>query len=69
MATIAARLTAAAEVANVPLTLALAQTELGSAVRAPQRSGAGAAEAFFADTEKVIWDLPDVASRVSEELR
>lgn len=69
VATLAARLTAAAEVANVPLTLRLAQTELGSAVRAPQGPAGGVVEAFFADTEKVIWDWPDVAARVSEELR
>jgi len=69
VAAIAARLTAAAEVADVPLTLRLTQTELGTAARVAEAKAAGVVDAFFLDAEKVVWDWPDVSARVSEEHR
>ena len=69
----AERVLAAADRAGVPLTLAIARSELG---RTPARTplwtvagGAGHTDAFFLDPEKVVWDWPDLHARVIEELR
>ena len=67
------RLVAAAELADVPITLDLAKQELegaGSAPAAAPQAAAGAkVDTFFLDDEKVVWDWPDVGGRVIEELR
>lgn len=65
------RLAAAAEVAGVPLGVALARTELESVgtAPAPPPAHADAVDAYFLDDEKVVWDWPDVAGRAIEELR
>ena len=65
------RLIAAADVSGVPLSLAVARAELdGTRVTsaAPARL-AGAADPFFLDDEKLVWDWPDVSGRAIEELR
>jgi chromosomal replication initiator protein len=65
------RLLAAAELAGVPLSVSLARTELegAPAVGGAPAHVAGAAEPFFLDDEKVVWDWPDVGGRAIEELR
>jgi chromosomal replication initiator protein len=66
------RLIAAAEVAGVPLSVALARAELegaGSAPAPPPSSVTTAADAFFLDAEKVVWDWPEIGGRVIEDLR
>ncbi len=75
------RLCAAAELAAVPLSLDLAQSELGvprvasaalegSPVRRHAFGDAdGNPDDFFLDREKVIWDWPDLGGRLIEELR
>lgn len=68
------RLVAAADVAGAPLTVSIARAELDPeqtdgprpAVPASVRA---AADTFFLDDEKVLWDWSDVASRVIEEVR
>jgi chromosomal replication initiator protein len=66
------RLVSAADVAGVPISLALARAELGGAgtepVPAPEAMRASA-DPFFLDDEKVVWDWPDVGGRVIEEFR
>ena len=66
----AARLVAAADVAGVPLSMRVARAELGATARGPALapSAVAAADPFFLDEEKVVWDWPDVSGRVSEEL-
>ncbi|HUF27118.1 MAG TPA: DnaA/Hda family protein [Gemmatimonadaceae bacterium] len=66
------RLVAAAEVAGVPLSLGLARAELAGAGSAPAPAPTSAqtpVDTFFLDDEKVVWDWPEVAGRVIEELR
>jgi chromosomal replication initiation ATPase DnaA len=68
------RLMAAADVAGRPLTLDIAQRELGIArtdatmftVRAHDT---GTIDDFFLDREKVIWEWPDLGGRLIEEYR
>lgn len=65
------RLVTAAEVAGIALSVSLARTELEGGVSpavAPTHV-AGAADPFFLDDEKVVWDWPDVGGRAIEELR
>jgi chromosomal replication initiator protein len=66
------RLAAAAAAADAPLSLALARQELtaGSApASAPPASVRQAADTFFLDDEKIIWEWPDVAGRLVEDMR
>ena len=66
------RLQAAAETRGEPLTLAAARQELepvGTAVTAPPTTVRQAADVFFLDDEKIVWEWPDVAGRLVEELR
>jgi chromosomal replication initiator protein len=66
------RLVAAAESVGTPLTLAVAKQEL-------EPSGAGrhvaptavqqAADVFFLDDEKIVWEWPDVSGRLVDEIR
>jgi len=48
----------------------VARAELGATARRPALAPAAvaAADPFFLDEEKVVWDWPDVSGRVSEEL-
>jgi chromosomal replication initiator protein len=67
------RLRAATEAAGAPLTLALAQKELepvgaAATVSAPL-AVRQAADTFFLDDEKIVWEWPDVSGRLVEELR
>lgn len=69
---VAHRLHAAAEQAGSPLTLAVARRELEPAGEAPPSAPAQvrqAADTFFLDDEKVVWEWPDIAARLVEELR
>jgi chromosomal replication initiator protein len=66
------RLQALAETASEPLSLAMARRELepaGPAVQAPPVNVRQAADVFFLDDEKIVWEWPDVAGRLVEELR
>ena len=62
------RLIAAADIAAMPLLLSVAKLELESAApaHAPEVQ---AADNYFLDDEKIVWHLPDVGSRLIEELR
>jgi len=64
------RLLVAADAAGVPLTAAVARTELGDA---PAGGGAppprASGTATFLDREKVVWEWPDATARLIEELR
>lgn len=65
------RLLTAAEVAGVALGVSLARMELEGGVSpavAPTHV-AGAADPYFLDDEKIVWDWPDVGGRAIEELR
>ena len=68
------RLRAAADLAGKPLTLELAQRELGLTrndvtLFASHTHAPGAIDDFFLDREKVIWEWPDMAGRLIEEYR
>ncbi len=66
------RLVAMVEQSGTPLTLSLARQELepaGSTVTAPPPSVRQAADTFFLDDEKIVWEWPDVTGRLVEEMR
>ena len=66
------RLQAVVETSGQPLTLAAARQELdpaGAANTAPPVTVRQAADVFFLDDEKIVWEWPDVAGRLVEELR
>ena len=68
------RLIAAADVAGAPLTLAVARTELEPESAAAPRPATpvavrAAADTFFLDDEKVIWEFGDVSGRMMEEMK
>ena len=68
------RLVAAADVAGAPLTLAVARAELdpeSSASARPTTPVAvrAAADTFFLDDEKVVWEWTDASTRMLEELK
>jgi chromosomal replication initiation ATPase DnaA len=68
------RLVAAADMAGVPVTVAVARAELEpehatSARPATPAAVRAAADTYFLDDEKVVWHWPDVATRLVEELK
>jgi chromosomal replication initiator protein len=65
------RIIAAAEVAALPVTVGFARAELEPPDADASRLAAmrTATDAFFLDDEKIIWDWPDPALRLIEELR
>jgi chromosomal replication initiator protein len=66
------RLQAVAESTGAAVTLAAARQELeptGSAVIAPPTTVRQAADVFFLDDEKIVWEWPDASGRLVEELR
>jgi chromosomal replication initiation ATPase DnaA len=67
------RLIAAADVAGAPLTVAVARNELdpelASAARPTAPAVRAAADTFFLDDEKVVWEWTDPATRMMEELK
>jgi chromosomal replication initiator protein len=66
------RLAAAAAAVDAPLSLAIARQELNPGAApavAPPASVRQAADVFFLDDEKIVWEWPDVAGRLVEELR
>ena len=66
------RLQALAETKGEVLTLALARTELepaGATVQPAPPTVRQAADVFFLDDEKIVWEWPDVAGRLVEEMR
>jgi len=60
------RLKAAADIANMPLLLAVAKTEL-DVVPAPHAPSVRSADSFFLDDEKIVWHLPDLGARLIED--
>ena len=66
------RLIAAAESAGSPLTLPIAKQALEPAAGAPTTPPSKvrqAADVFFLDDEKILWEWPDATGRLVEELR
>jgi len=67
------RLSAAADLLGTTLTLDIAQRELNGASALPVmpvlHAKAGAMDDFFLDTEKVVWEWPDLSGRLIEDLR
>ena len=67
------RLIAAADLAGVPLTVVVARTELepesATTARAAAPAVRAAADTFFLDDEKVVWEWADASGRVIEELK
>jgi chromosomal replication initiator protein DnaA len=68
------RLVAAADVAGAPLTLAVARAELDPESSASARPSTpvavrAAADTFFLDDEKVVWEWTDASTRMLEELK
>jgi chromosomal replication initiation ATPase DnaA len=66
------RLQAAVETSGQSLTLAAARQELepaGAASTAPPMTVRQAADVYFLDDEKIVWEWPDVVGRLVEELR
>ena len=66
------RLTAAADALGAPLSLPIAKHELepmGAGAAAPPTTVRQAADTFFLDDEKIVWEWPDVTGRLVEELR
>jgi chromosomal replication initiator protein len=61
------RLVAAADIAAMPLILAVAKTELDG-VPTPGAPDVRSADHFFLDGEKIVWHLPDLSMRLIEEL-
>jgi chromosomal replication initiator protein len=66
------RLRAGAEVSGGPLTLAVGRQVLEPSGMTPTTAPLSvrqAADSFFLDDEKIVWEWPDVAGRLVEELR
>ena len=66
------RVTAAADVRGVPLTMEVARAELEPGAHAPTGLPVmvrTAADPFFLDDEKVIWHWPDAGTRLIEEMK
>jgi chromosomal replication initiator protein len=61
------RLVAAADIANMPLIVAIARTELEGGAT-PGTPDLRAADDFFLNGEKIVWHLPDLSTRVMEEI-
>jgi len=68
------RLVAAADVAAAPLTLAVARAELDPELATSSRPATpaavrAAADTFFLDDEKVVWEWTDASTRMLEEMK
>lgn len=66
------RLVAAADLAGVGLSIAVARAELepdGIAPTSAPTSVRAAADTLFLDDEKVVWDWPEIGTRLIEEIR
>ncbi len=65
------RIVASAEVKALPITVGFVRAELQPDETEPSRNAAmrTASDTFFLDTEKVVWQWPDAAARLIEELR
>lgn len=68
------RLVAAADVVGAPLTLAVARAELDPEMPVATRPSTpvvvrAAADTFFLDDEKVVWEWSDASTRMLEELK
>jgi chromosomal replication initiator protein DnaA len=66
------RICAAAETAGGPITLPLARQTLEpaiGAITAPPTTVRQAADTFFLDDEKIVWEWPDATGRLVEEMR
>ena len=60
------RLVAAADIAGMPLILAVAKTELEAAPH-PHAPEVRTADPYFLDDEKIVWHLPDLGARLIED--
>ncbi len=70
LATVVRRLVTAASEARVALTAAFAERALGDGPRAGDRVRSGDdVDRTFLDPEKVIWEWPDPATRILEDIR
>lgn len=63
------RLVSAADIAGMPLLLAIAKTELEPGAPAPGAPDVRAGDTFFLDDEKIVWHLPDFGVRLIEDPR
>lgn len=63
------RLVAAADLAGMPLVVAMAKTELDAGSAPPGAPDVRAADAYFLDGEKIVWHLPDLSARLIEDTR
>jgi chromosomal replication initiation ATPase DnaA len=65
------RIVASAEVKAVPVTAGFVRAELQPDETEPSRNAAmrTASDPFFLDGEKIVWQWPDAAARLVEELR
>ena len=66
------RLRAGMEEGGLPLSLGLGRRVLEPSGATPVSAPAAvreAADSFFLDDEKIVWEWPDVAGRLVEELR
>lgn len=63
------RLVAAADIAAMPLILAIAKLELDPTAAAPGAPDVRTGDSFFLDDEKIVWHLPDLGMRLIEEPR
>jgi hypothetical protein len=61
------RLVAAADIAEAPLTVALARKELDAGSTVAGAPDVRSADTFFLDAEKIVWHLPDIGSRLIED--
>lgn len=63
------RIVAAADIAGMPLSPAIAKRELDPASIALGAPDVRAGDSFFLDDEKVVWHLPDIGLRLIEDPR
>jgi len=61
------RLVAAADIAGMPLILAIAKTELEPGGPVSGVPEVAAADSYFLDDEKIVWHLPDLGARLIED--
>ncbi|MEX2178710.1 MAG: DnaA/Hda family protein [Gemmatimonadaceae bacterium] len=63
------RVVAAADIAGLPLSTAIARAELDGGAPVPGVPDVRAADPYFLDDEKIVWHLPDIGARLIEDPR